>query len=327
MQLTYKVQVPKPLHRYDADTLFSLWGSCFSSELEHYLDSRLYRVLPSPYGVMYNPASMAQGLERLLSGRIFTEADLLQHDGQWHSSMHHGSFSTPDVAQTLDAINSTFCKAAETLSNVSLWVFTFGTSYLYTDVVTGMVVNNCHRRPATSFVRHRLEPAEIVSMWLPLLEQLTAHGAQVLMTVSPIPHYRDGAHESRLSKAVLHLAIDELQRSCDALSYFPSYEIMTDELRDYRFYQSDLCHPTPLAVEYIMERFAESYLAPLTPAQEWWRSLSQQLAHKPLTKSTPHLRNHYQRLYDALLELSASITHPLLTSSLDQVHTHLSRYL
>ena len=233
MEWQKRVEVPPLSRRWSRRDAITLWGSCFADELQRHLFRELYDCSPSPYGILYNPLSMAEGVERLLADRPVTLEELIEHEGLWHSPMHHGTFSAPTPEETLARIEGAWKVARERLSTTKLWVFTFGTSYLYEWAeAPHAVVSNCHRLPAKCFRRRRAEVGEIVHRWLPLLEELTKGGAEVVLSVSPIPHYRDGAHESRLSKAVLLLAVEQMVEQFPEVHYFPSYEIQLDELRD-----------------------------------------------------------------------------------------------
>ena len=145
------------------------------------------------------------------------------------------------------------------LDEADIAVITFGTAWVYEDKATGLVVDNCQKRPATDFLRRRLTVDEIVSLWQPILERY--RDKRFIFTVSPIRHIKDGLHENQISKATLLLALEAISRLSSAVSYFPSYEIVLDELRDYRFYADDLVHPSSMAVNYIWERFSEAYFS------------------------------------------------------------------
>lgn len=282
------------------DSRVSLWGSCFARHLADYLESYLLQVQRSPFGTMYNPLSIATGLNRLVEGENITFPDLFAFNGQYHSSLHHGSYSGTHPEEVLSKMRSDFEKSHRFLPGTDIFIFTFGTSYVYRERSGGNVVNNCHKRPESDFVRSRVSIAEIVEVWGMLLDKLFAllPQVEVIFTVSPIPHYRDGAHENKLSKATLLLAIDELNRRYASTSYFPSYEIMTDELRDYRFYQDDYAHPTPLAIRHIMERFMSGLFGnPPDPVSiRRWQSLCSRVSHRPHESNPAVLRTYYLEL-------------------------------
>lgn len=292
-----------------------LWGSCFAQELQQHLYTRLYQANFSPYGIMYNPLSMAEGLKQLLANK--PQIELIEHEGAWHSLMHHGSYSdsSPEGART--RILQSFQEAQDMLPHTRLWVFTFGTAYVYEWGECGRVVNNCHRLPPHQFHRRRLSVEEIVTLWRPLLSELRQRGAEVVFTVSPIPHYRDGAHDNRLSKATLLLAIDELLG--EGVYYFPSYEIQLDELRDYRYFQEDMAHPTPQAVRYILSRFREFALEPESDFDRRWEKLLLLAQHRPLTTDSQKLVAHYESVAEKLTTFAKETSHPYIRELASQI--------
>lgn len=300
----------------------TLWGSCFASELAEYLEQDLYRVHRSPYGVMYNPLSIARGLQAVLDDRAPEGEELFYHDGAWHSFMHHSYFSASEEEQALARMREAFERSREGLLDSRLLVITLGTAYVYA-TKEGEVVNNCHKLPAAAFERRRVSVDEVVDALYPVLTRAVGEcrDLHVLLTVSPIPHYADGAHESRLSKSTLLLAADELS-TLPRVGYFPSYEIMQDELRDYRFYREDYAHPTPQAVGYIMERFRETYL--LEEVDPEWEKLRKLLHHRPLSSSPRRVQEHYSALLERLEAFAQKRPHPFLQSEITRLKTRIS---
>lgn len=218
-------------------------GSCFSDEIGDQMKQRYLNVSCNPFGTLYNPLSIAQAL-------TMTEMPpLVEHDGLWHSMAHHGSFSRADKHEAEQAVAASIAVMQQALQEATVVIVTFGTAWVYEQ--DGVIVGNCHKLPENCFRRRRLRVDEIVETWRPLLERYP--DKHWLFTVSPIRHIRDGLHENQLSKATLLQAVEELG------NYFPSYEIMLDELRDYRFYADDLVHPSSLAVNYIWERFVDTF--------------------------------------------------------------------
>ena len=234
-------------------------GSCFADALRERLEEAKFRVGGNFAGPLFNPASIADALERAAAGTPYTLGELGRSaDGNRFSFDTATRFDDPDADVVLARCNEALGRLREALSAADRLVITFGTAWVYRLADTGAVVANCHREPAARFRRERLAVAEIADRWSELLEGLLA-GRQVILTVSPVRHLGDGLEGNAVSKAVLRLAADELAaRHPDRVHYFPAYEILTDDLRDYRFYADDLVHPSPRAVEYVWERFAEA---------------------------------------------------------------------
>ena len=242
-------------------------GSCFSDEIGRQMAERKMQVTCNPFGTLYNPLSIAQAINYKLQ-ITNPQLPLVEHDGLWHSMAHHGSFSRATKEEAEKAVAESIETMQRALEEATVVIVTFGTAWVYEmeSGVSGLgVVGNCHKMPEKWFSRRRLTVEEIVEAWQPILAQYA--DKKWLFTVSPIRHVRDGLHENQVSKATLLMAVERLvesQKSKVESSYFPSYEIVMDELRDYRFYADDLVHPSSMAVEYIWERFCETFCTPQT---------------------------------------------------------------
>ena len=240
-------------------------GSCFSDEVGEQMKQRFLPVTCNPFGTLYNPLSIANAINYKLQITNY-ELPLVEYDGLWQSMAHHGSFSRATKEETEEAVKASVEQMRQALAEATVVIVTFGTAWVYE--MNGEVVGNCHKLPAETFTRRRLTEEEIVAAWQPII---TAYpDKHWLFTVSPIRHIKDGLHENQLSKATLLKAVEELrnteyrEQNTDRVTYFPSYEILLDELRDYRFYADDLVHPSSLAVEYIWERFVDTFCTPQT---------------------------------------------------------------
>ncbi len=248
------------------DTRFVLLGSCFAENIGQRLLDFRFRGNVNPFGVLYNPLSIAQALERLIEKRPFAADELFEYGGLWHSWMHHGSFSDTSAEKAVAQMNARFDVACQHLLEADLLVITFGSAWVYE--FEGKVVANCHKVPNNRFVRRRLAVDEIVACYTQLFAMLRRHNPtlKVLLSVSPIRYLRRSATESQTSKATLLLAVEALCQQLPDVDYFPAYEIVLDELRDYRFFADDMVHPSPMAVAYVWERFAQAYFTPATLA-------------------------------------------------------------
>lgn len=216
----------------------------------------------NPFGIVYNPLSVKLVLDRLMENRSYEREDLFNYEGIWSSFDHHSRFSDVDAAACLAKINDRVGHSSQFLNKAGFLFITFGTSYVYMKKTDGKVVANCHKLPATEFIRRRLTVDEIVAEYSILLEQLFKinPNINIVFTVSPVRHWKDGAHENQLSKAILLLAIDQIVKAFPQTTYFPSYEIVMDDLRDYRFYEEDMLHPNKVAINYIWSRFKEVFM-------------------------------------------------------------------
>ena len=260
-------------------------GSCFADEIAEQMPQRYLAVTRNPFGTLYNPLSIAQALQ------MTAIPPLVEHDGLWHSMAHHGAFSRSTKEEAEKAVRGSIETMQGAFEEANVVIVTFGTAWVYEwsvgsdqwSVFSGQwsVVGNCHKMPAECFTRRRLTAEEIIAAWQPIIERYA--DKHWIFTVSPIRHVKDGLHENQLSKATLLQAVDVISNQYAAVSYFPSYEIMLDELRDYRFYADDLVHPSSLAVQYIWERFIDCFCTPQTRNEmniqhKRWK----QTQHRPL---------------------------------------------
>lgn len=261
MDLQTIIKLEKPEFKIGYDTRMMMLGSCFVENIGEKLDYFKFDVDINPCGIVYNPVSVANTLQILMEGKRFTTNDLLQNGDRWVSFSHHGSFSDRDPLRCLQKMNERLELSSAHFAQTDVLVITWGTAWVYRYRQSGQLVSNCHKFPSASFDRFRLGIADIVNLYSDLLPRLKESNPplKVLFTVSPIRHWKDGAHGNQLSKAVLLLAIDELMQRFDFVSYFPSYEIVMDELRDYRFYAEDMLHISPQGVNYIWEKFKGQY--------------------------------------------------------------------
>lgn len=237
-----------------------LIGSCFATSIGEKLEQYKMPVNVNPFGVVYNPVSAVQTLERLESGTPAQESDLWEHQGIWFSFSHHGSFASPDKNTVLKRINQSIAEGHKALQACDYLVLTLGTAWVYELIASGRVVNNCHKVPATQFRRFRVDTNEIVQAFERLLNRPIYKNKKNILTVSPIRHTKDEAIENQWSKAILLTAAHRLAEQFENVSYFPAYEIMMDDLRDYRFYEADMIHPSKVAVDYIWERFCDALI-------------------------------------------------------------------
>ncbi len=262
-----------------------LMGSCFAENMGLLLAKNKFRVDMNPFGILYNPLSVSTALAEIIEGKTYRENDLFLYKGLWHSSMHHGSFSSSSIEKVLENINIRLRESHRSIHEQDWLILTFGTAYVYEQKENKCIVSNCHKQPEDNFSRRLLSVTEIVNKYIPLISEMVAHNAKlkVLFTVSPIRHKRDGMHANQLSKSTLLLAIEHLQHFFpEHVFYFPSYEIVLDELRDYRFYADDMLHPSGMAISYIWDRFSDAFFSNetkllLTTLEE----INKDVAHKP----------------------------------------------
>ncbi len=243
---------------YSQDML--LMGSCFAGLLGERLSRLKFKALCNPLGILFDPLSLGESLSRMASGPMFARSDIECVGDICFSFQAHGSLSASSPEACLAQLNTALEEARTCLQRASLLVVTMGTSGVFRHKTSGRVVANCHKLPPTLFVREWLTPQEVQSALERAISEvrMVNPDIEVLLTVSPVRHLKDGAHQNHLSKAVLLLAVDALCRSLPRVHYFPAYEVLLDELRDYRYYGQDMVHPSDLAADWIWDRFVES---------------------------------------------------------------------
>ena len=248
------------LHHSDKVVLL---GSCFSDNMGSKLQGALIDALVNPMGTLYNPMSISCGVRRLVNNEPIAGRDLFMQGGVWNSYDFHSRYSLPDKQATIDRMNQRIEQGHQALQSAQLLTVTLGTAMIYRLKATGDVVANCHKVPQHEFDRRMAtvdEMAGELDKMLTLLHEFNP-GLHVIFTVSPIRHIADGLGTNSLSKASLRVAInDAIAGRGDYCDYFPAYEIMMDDLRDYRFYGYDMVHPSDVAVEYIWQAFQATYL-------------------------------------------------------------------
>lgn len=287
-------------------------GSCFTDNIGARLNDALFDVCINPFGTLYNPASVASAFRDVSDCRKFGVDDLFEYQGRYHSFSHHSMYSGVDCSQVLDRINGSVAEAHDLLNRNAVVIITFGTAYVFEK--DGCVVSNCHKLPAATFNRRRMSVDEIVETWSEILSQ---HKSKFIFTVSPIRHLADGAHDNQLSKSILLLAIEQLCERFENAVYFPSYEIMMDDLRDYRFYAADMTHPSDVAVEYIYKRFVYAMMTIDTcMLAQQCEKLSRRLAHRFKTDDEQAISRFEQTTTDQARQLLLS--NPCLKRALEK---------
>lgn len=297
------------------DSRLMLLGSCFTDNIGDRLRRAKFNVMVNPHGILYNPLSMSKALSEVMECRQYETGDLVFHGGLYHSMMHHGSFSDERSDVVLTNINRRIAAANSWLKEADWLVMTFGTSYIYK--YGGEVVSNCHKLPEKAFERSLCPHETMFEDYMKLFDALFHINAKlkVIVTVSPIRHLRDGMHGNAVSKANLMMFVDSLMQAWpDRLCYFPSYEIMLDELRDYRFYASDMVHPSDVAIDYIWEKFTGMFMDKGTMSvMERCEAIDRMRGHRPINQGSAAHQSFLDKMKDEILAVLS--LHPSLDFS------------
>lgn len=276
-----------------------LMGSCFAENIGEKLHELKFNCTLNPNGILFNPISIATALNDYLNNTIITDNNLVFTNGLYHSFNHHGSFSNTNKEELVNKINHTTRQAHNALKHADVLLITFGTSNVYVNNDNSEVVANCHKFPQSKFSKEQLQPGEIINRYSQLIEDLKVFNPKlkIIFTVSPVKYLKDGLIENNLSKAVLTYSVHEIIKQYNYCSYFPAYELVTDDLRDYRFYKPDMAHPNHQAIQYVWEKFELSYFNPETKKlNEKIKDIITAASHRPIHEDTEaHIR--FKKVY------------------------------
>lgn len=263
MELTTPIIIPKSQVDINYNSKLMFAGSCFAENISQIFINNKFQCLVNPSGIVYNPLSLSKMIDNLLADKVYTENDFF-HDGTLYNSYDfHGSFSRADLQAAIESANNSITRAVRYLKDCDVFFITLGTAFVYQLQDSGEVVSNCHKQKASLFSRRLVSIDEITEALSSVIERVTMLNPKIrfVFTVSPIRHIRDGFHENTLSKSTLHLAVGNIVSRFGNCEYFPSYEIVMDELRDYRFYAEDMVHVSALAERIIWQRLTETYMS------------------------------------------------------------------
>ncbi len=329
MNLYTPVNLPRKEITVSHTDKIMLFGSCFAMHMGNFLSRYKFTCDVNPFGVLYNPVSVAHAIRQIIDNKRYVQKDLFEHENLFHSYMHHGDFSDPDKKVALRKINDRIGHASGFIRDTGYLLITFGTAYTYALKTTGEVVSNCHKVPSGCFNRRLLSVEDIIRLYEPLIGRLKNinRNLKLLFTVSPIRHLKEGLHGNTISKSVLLLSVEKLQMLYpDMVYYFPAYEIMIDELRDYRFYADDMCHPSSLAIHYIWDCFAKAYFTHETcEIIKSVEDVNKALNHKPIHPDTPQHSAFLRQIVLKIERLKEKYPYLGVEKELELCHTLLKR--
>ena len=264
MNFTTKIPIQKYEHPITYDSKIILLGSCFAESMGEKFQYFKFQNTTNPLGIIFNPVSLAKMVERCVQKNYFTEDDIFYHNEIWHCFEVHSELSNPDKDVFLNSLNEIIDLTHTQLNDSTHIIITLGTSWVYRNIETNQIVANCHKVPQKQFSKELISPEIIAQSIESILFTISVlnPNCKCIFTVSPVRHIKDGFSENTLSKAHLIAALHKtITHHPSPITYFPSYEIMMDELRDYRFYAEDLLHPNPTAIDYIWIQFQKNYIS------------------------------------------------------------------
>lgn len=266
--MKFRTEIPTPQYPFEIsyESRLMFLGSCFSEHISDYFSRLRFNVVANPFGILFNPLSIAMALDMMMGKNVLDERYFHYFNEKWLSFAHHGKFSHPEKPVFEQNIRQSLQEGSAALRRADILFITLGTAFYYFHAERQLIVANCHKIPAAAFEKRRASIADITRAFDPFFAWRTEHNPdlKIVFTVSPVRHLADGFHENQLSKSTLHLAIEEMTAQNAHVFYFPSYEMFQDDLRDYRFYGADLCHPGEEGLQYVWEKVVEAFLLPST---------------------------------------------------------------
>ena len=313
MLFTTQIPIPKSNHPIDYTSKIVSLGSCFAENIGEKFHYFKFQNTVNPFGIIFNPVSIENIVSRAVNQRYFTEDDVFFYNDLWHCYETHSELSNPNKEVFIDSLNQKLDDFHFKITKASHCILTYGTSWVYKLKNTNQTVANCHKVPQNQFDKEILAIATLeksIENTIALIQKVNTK-CSVIFTVSPVRHIKDGFAENQRSKAHLLSAIHEIINGQAAIvNYFPSYEIMMDELRDYRFYAEDMLHPNQVAIDYIWERF---FLTQITesiyPTMQEVCAVQKGLAHRPFNPDTPIHQKFLATLSKKIALLEAQFSH------------------
>jgi lysophospholipase L1-like esterase len=311
MQFSTKIPIPKSSHPIDYNSVIVSLGSCFAVNMADKFDYFKFSNSCNPFGILFHPLAINEIIRRIVSGEPFADKDVFMHNGLWHSFDVHSDRSHPDKKTLVRDLNTRLQSAKQQIKKATHVIITYGTAWAYREKQSDQLVANCHKVPQSHFEKELLTVENIQNAirQTEALVQKVNPKCTIIFTVSPVRHIKDGFAENQRSKAHLIAALyHQLEQTSLCAEYFPSYEIMMDELRDYRFYAEDMLHPSPTAVDYIWQRFSETYISKDSfGVMEEISSIQKALQHKPFHPDSESHTQFLSKLHDKIKALQKQL--------------------
>ena len=312
MKFRTEITIPKSKIQFEHSDKVLTIGSCFAENISKYFSYYKFNILENPFGVLYNPVSIYNSLLFAIQEKQFRKEDLIFDQSEYHSFFHHSLFSHHNAETCLSKINDNLLVTHEYLKECDKLIISLGTSYVYKHKDSEIIVSNCHKIPQIEFERFRLTTEETIDYLQKIVTQIKKinESLKIIFTVSPVRHWKDGAVDNQLSKSILLLAVTEVVNKNKKCEYFPSYEIMMDDLRDYRFYNEDLIHPNKIATDYIWEKFSESHFSKKCfIVMKDVKKIVQAVNHKPRNVKSDKHKSFIQTNIELINKLTGEFSH------------------
>lgn len=306
MDFTTTIPISKSSNPIDYDSRIISFGSCFAQNIGEKLSYFKFQNTVNPFGIIFNPVSIENLVSRAVNNQLFTENDIFFHNDLWHCFEVHSELTHSDKTIFLDRLNQVLSDFHFQIFKSTHFQITYGTSWVYRNKSSNSIVANCHKVPQNQFEKEILSVATIeksIQNTIDLIQKVNPN-CHFIFTVSPVRHIKDGFVENQRSKAHLITAIHSSISHLPSSNYFPSYEIMMDELRDYRFYAEDMLHPSQTAIDYIWKRFSENYISEeIFATMDEVCSIQKGLAHRPFNPDSDSHQMFLTSLNEKILKL------------------------
>ncbi len=311
MQFRLNYTPPEFEFKIDHSHQIMLAGSCFAENIGGLLLKNKFNVITNASGILFNPVSVLNCLSRATGRNKLDESEIIQRNGTYYSFQHHSSVNEESAEALHEKIKQVDKDTGTYLQTANFLIVTFGTAYIYKHLKNGTVAANCHKQPGSTFHKELLSVESICSQYSSIIEELqrTNPLLKIIFTVSPVKYLRDGVHENNLSKSSLLLAVNKLVTEHRGCYYFPAYELVNDDLRDYRFYNEDLAHPSPQAIQYVWEKFGAAAFSEKTrQIVTILQKLQKAREHRPLQakEADPDVQKFIASQKEAILKLEPS---------------------
>lgn len=313
MQFSTKIPISQSSDPIDYNSKIVSLGSCFAVNIGQKFDYFKFNNTTNPFGILFHPAALEKFITYALNGKQFTETDIFELNGLWHCFDAHSDLSHPDKDVLLNNLNTASTLANTRLREASHLIITLGTAWVYRYTESGNLVANCHKVPQKEFTKELLTVDVISQSLQNIIRSLqdVNPSVPIIFTVSPVRHIKDGFTENLWSKSNLISALHQtISTKPESVNYFLSYEIMMDELRDYRFYAEDMIHPSAVAIDYIWQRFTAAYIT--HEAQEMMKladTIQKGLSHRPFNPDTTQHQTFLAKLNDKIATLQKQYPH------------------
>ncbi|MCW5517923.1 GSCFA domain-containing protein [Muriicola sp. Z0-33] len=311
MKLQTNIPLQKGSPEIDYNSRLLVLGSCFAENIGNKLEYYKFQHLKNPFGILFQPKAIEKMVDKAVNSTRFKEEDIFFHNERWHSFDVHSTLSNADKSLLLSDVNNGLLHTQNQLREATHIILTLGTAWAYRHLKKDRLVANCHRVPQKEFAKELLTVNEIIDSLDNLLNAITSINPEaiVLLTISPVRHLKDGFLENQRSKAHLIAAVHQILKD-EAVFYFPAYEIMMDELRDYRFYKEDMVHPNQLAINYIWEHFTKCWMSSdaigmMAKVEEVQKGLQ----HIPFNPDTEQHRRFENLLQQKIVDLQNAYPH------------------